>query len=129
MGIWPLDFLAEGYVSQNFQKKKWSAGGGGTQGRLLKGGGGGSYSRVEKKGGGVVHPGRWGKSNIFPKRGGHSTPPPPFTYGLGHMPGAQHIQPNLISLSFTYLITIIVNLIRALGLRIDYMSNVCDIYV
>ena len=35
-GIWPLDFLAEGYVSQNFQKKKW---GGGTQGRLLKGGG------------------------------------------------------------------------------------------
>ena len=93
-GFWPLDFLSEGPdCLPNLQKKRR----GGTPGRLLKSGG--------------RPPRPIGKSNIFPKRG---------TYGPGHMPGAQHIQPNLIFLNFTYLITIIVNLIRALGLRIDY---------
>ena len=58
-----------------------------------------------------------GENNIFPKKGVSFDPPPP-TYGPGHMPGAQHIQLNLIFLNLTYLITIIVNLIRALSLRI-----------
>ena len=57
-----------------------------------------------------------GESNIFPKKGVSFDSPP--TYSPGHMPGAQHIQPNLIFFNLTYLITINVNLIRALGLRI-----------
>ena len=66
-----------------------------------------------------------GKSNIFPKRCGRSTP----TFGPGHTPGAQHIQPNLISFKLDFFfITKIVNL-RALGLRIDhnhsYMRHLC----
>ena len=67
-----------------------------------------------------MHP--MGESNIFPKRGGYSTlPPPPHLRPKAHDARcAQHIQPNLIFLNLTYFITIIVNLIGALGLRIDF---------